>query len=500
MKAIADRSSTTLLLAVVLCGVGIVGVLSINASPLTPGMHADGVQYVAAARSFAENGEFVMPVASWRMPLTPTTLSHFPPGFPALIALPIALGVQPITAALWIVALSAGVAIAFSFLLGARIAGPRAGLLAAFLLLVTPAVIRLHLAVWSEPTYLALTLALLYVMARHPTRSGIHGILAAAGLAVRYVGIAGTAAVAVWAALHADSRTERLRRTSLAVAPSLALAAFWSLSSGVGGGPIRRPGWYPEIGANLAQLDDLLVDWLVPGTLGGGIWTALLILAAVACVAGLAMREGLWRREGSSAIGRGVFIYAGCYGAVLLGSRVLLDPAIPFDFRLFSPVLVLATIGVGASAARLMVHRGVAVTAVVAAGIAVWVGFAWVDDRAGIRAVNANGLYYTQQVWVTSPLVRWIRENPTAFETTYSDEPELFHYFTGRHVSRLPRAAEGGDLEELREVFAETPGPVVLFNPQQPEDLTEETVTETLPVRPVIRSGEGVVLLPESGG
>lgn len=499
MKELPDNPTTRLLLAIVLGGVGAVGVLSINASPLTPGMHADAVQYVSAARSFAESGAFRIPVASWRTPLTPTPLSHFPPGFPALIAVPISMGVQPITAALWIVALSAGVALALAFLLGARISGPWGGLLGALLLLVTPALLRLHLAVWSEPTYLALTLALLYAMARSPTRSGVHGLLAGAGLAVRYVGVAGTAAAALWAARGARTGTERVRRVGLAVSPSLVLTGWWYLSAGVGGGAVRRVGWYPDIGANLAQLDDLAVDWLVPGTLAGGRWMALLLLAAATGVVWLAKRDGLWSREAVSTVATSSLVYVCCYAAVLFGSRILLDPAIPFDFRLFSPVLVLATIGLGASAAWVMANRGNLVTGVVAAGLVAWVGFAWVDDRSGVRAVNAGGLYYTQQVWVSSPLVGWIRETPTGFETTYSDEPELLHFVTGRHATRLPRASERSDLAEFQAVFEGTPGPVVLFNPQQSEDLSESIVTEAIPVRPVIRTAEGVVLLPERG-
>jgi hypothetical protein len=499
VKPLRSGQRARLLLAIALGGIGTLGVLSVNASPRTPGMHADAVQYVAAATSFARGGLFTIPVASWRAPLVPTTLSHFPPGFPALIALPISLGIRPITAALWVIALSAGVAVAFAFLLGDRISGWLGGLVGAALLLVTPGLVRLHLAVWSEPTYLALTLALLYTVARAPRRSVAHGVVAAAGLAVRYVGIAGTATAVLWAVVHARSGVERMRRAGLAAAPSLLLVVWWMASSGVGGGAVRRPGWYPHVGRNLAQLDDLAVDWLVPGTLGGGIRMALLILLAAAWVVGLAKRDGMWRGEEASTVARCSLLYVCCYGVVLLGSRLLLDPAIPFDVRLFSPVLVLATIGLGVSAGWVMANRGYLVAGVVAAGLVVWVGFAGAYDRAGVRAVNRSGLYYTQQVWVASPLVRWIREHPTRFETTYSDEPELFHFFTGRHATRLPRTSERGDLEAFRAAFAKTPGPVVLFNPQQPEDLSEKSVIETIEVRPVVRTDEGVVLMPGTG-
>jgi hypothetical protein len=97
--------------------------LFMNGSPVTPGVHSDGVQYLFAAESFVQRQTLAVPAASWRTPLMASGLTHYPPGFSLLIAIPVAIGIPARVAALLVIALSAGVAVAFSFLLTTRLSG-----------------------------------------------------------------------------------------------------------------------------------------------------------------------------------------------------------------------------------------------------------------------------------------------------------------------------------------------------------------------------------------
>lgn len=499
MKAYtSDKGLDRLLLAVMLGCVGVWGVLEIGEAPRTPGIHGDAIQYLSAAESFAEHGTFTIPIASWREPLSPSTLSHFPPGFPSLVSAPISLGAEPVTAASWVMAVSAGLGLAFAFLLGAQVAGSWGGAAAALLLLSTPALVRLHAAVWSEPSHLAVTLALLYAMVRGPTRAGLHGLFAAAGLAIRYVGVAGTAAAVVWAVLHARTAGERIRRMGLALTPSLLLGVWWYRYTSAGAGTVRRPGWYSgRLGRDLASLDDLAVDWLVPSTAGGGGWTVAAFLLGAGAVVHLARREGAWSGDEARGVARSALLYSLCYCAVLLASRVLLDPGIPFDVRLLAPVLVLATIVLGASAVAVARLRRGVVAGSIAAVLVTWAVFAWAEIRTGVRVAGENGLYYTHRIWSDGRLGRWVREIPDDVEAIYSNEPELVHFLTGRAVAGLPRASEHEDLEEFRSAFLETPGPVVLAEPTHPDDLSVAELSRAVPLRIALRAAEGMVLLPD---
>lgn len=474
-------------------------VLSINGSTLTPGMHADGVQYLAAAESFAERGTFTTPASSWRTPGSPASLSHFPPGFPVLVSIPVRLGVPPINAALWIMAASAGIALAFAFLLGTLVAGVPGGAVAAFLLVCTPALTRMHLAVWSEPSYLAVTLPLLYVMARHPRRAGVQGLLAAIGLGIRYVGAAGTALAVLWALLQGRSRLERARGAALAAAPSALLAAWWLVHTSTADGTVRQMGWYVAgLGRNLARLDDLATDWLVAPTVGGGSLMAAALVAAVGAVVWSAWRDGVWRPVEAARAARASLLYVACYGVVLLGSRMFLDPGIPFDFRIFSPTLVLATICIAASVVEVARKRGGHVAGAIGIVVGAWAGMNWVQIRATVRAVNENGLYFTHRAWITGSLIGWVRDAPADLEPIYSNEPELLHFLTGRRTTDLPRDSERADFDEFRASFLASPGPVVLTYPVHDDDMAEATLAEALPLRPVLRTNLGVVYLPTS--
>jgi hypothetical protein len=71
----------------------------------------------------------------------------------------------------------------------------------------------------------------------------------------------------------------------------------------------------------------------------------------------LAARHGAWRSPERRHLLRAVLLYGAGYVAVLFASRVLADPRIPFDSRLFMPVLVLITLAFFASATELA--RGV---------------------------------------------------------------------------------------------------------------------------------------------
>lgn len=184
-----------------------------------------------------------------------------------------------------------------------------------------------------------------------------------------------------------DGAGSSARGAALAAAPSVLLAAWWFVRTSTADGTVRRIGWYvASLGRNLAQLDDVAAYWLVPPTVGGGSLTAAAVL--VAAVVWSSARDAVWRPVEAARAARGALLYVGSYGIVLLGSRMFLDPGIPFDFRILSPILVLATICIAASVVEVARRRGGLVAGAIGIVVGAWAGMNWVQVRATVRTVK----------------------------------------------------------------------------------------------------------------
>lgn len=483
------------LLALLVGASAVYAVLTINASPLTPGVSSDSVEYLSAAESFAWSGTFVVPVTSWSSPDSVAPLAHFPPGFPALIALPVRLGVHAPAAALWVMAASSGVALAFSFLLAAEAFGTAAGFLGALLLLLTPVFTKLNLAIWSEPSYLALTLVMFWVMLRQPRRALAYGALAAAGVAVRYVGLAGAITAGIWAAQQGGSRRERILDAGAATLPSIVLLGWWWGRVAAAGASVRRLGLHLHLTRNVVQLRALFPDWLVPESWHAGGWAALgLVALGVLLIVGAA-RDGSWRQR------RPVVVLAGIYGAaylvVVVASRLFLDERIPFDARIFAPLLLLATVAVAGTARVWLPDRHALVRWSVAALAGWWCVAMLRDIQGGVRVVNEEGRFYTFVGWLRSPLVAWLGREASTYAVIYSNEPAMVTYDIGRPAKLLPDAGE--DLQAFAAAFRRRPGAVMIAYPLHPGNRPDAEFVDLLSLRPVVRTSMGAIYVPRQG-
>jgi hypothetical protein len=476
------------------------GVLSINRSPLLPGVHGDSVEYMSAAESFAQRRTFEVPVADWSDTDSVSVLSHFPPGFPVLIALPLGGETSARAAALWVMAVSAGLAALVVTLLAAEVFGVATGALGTLLLLISPVCVRLHLAIWSEPTYLAVTALLLYAMVRRPRWSWCHGLLAVVGVAIRYVGIAGALAAALWALTNARSWRERLSGFALAIAPSFIFLVWWERLVARGGGAIRRIGVYGEFGRNAQQLEIMLREWLLPRGRAGDPWAAMGtgIVAVVGLVVLIgAARRGLWRGGERPSFLLAAGLFSGCYASVVVLSRFFADPRIPFDDRMFLPVLILVTVAFVASATELARWKGRAGWAVLVVALGVWGGYAVRQARDFVSVVNQVGMYFTFMGWTVDPTLRWVQDDSGAYDAIYSNDPALVYFQTGRHARYLPIV--GDDLAAFQRRFQESSAAVVITYPPQVGNLSDDVFTRLLGLRNVVRTERGAAYVRATG-
>jgi 4-amino-4-deoxy-L-arabinose transferase-like glycosyltransferase len=252
----------------------------------------DNAVYLALARSLLA-GE------GYRDLYAPGAPAHvqFPPGFPALLAAGLALGLRAWAGIKLVVVAASAAAVALTWAWARRRGGPRAALAAAFLVAVSPGVLELSHWELSDVPFWALTMAALLGwerLGRGRTRRLVFASLAtAAAYLTRSAGLPLLGAAALWLAWR--RRWKQLGLYLLATVPPAAawwlwtraqrsyLEAFWSANPyAPGGGALTLSGVFGRIVENLG----LYLGRLFPTLLWGSAGTLFVVLGgAVAALA-----------------------------------------------------------------------------------------------------------------------------------------------------------------------------------------------------------------------
>ena len=434
--------------------------LALAAFDPTPHTGGDNAAYVALARSILEHGRYV---ELW----DPATPPHrlYPPGFPALLALAMLVGLKPwVGLKLLIVATST----APSRLLPlARAAVGRQTALAIGILLATsPAVVDMSHWVLSDVPFWMLTMAALWGFARLEAgrRDGAAIGIAATVLAyfTRSAGIPLVLAVGAWLALE-----KRWRTLAAFAAVLLPLALLWWLrgrgveandyvSQFLSVNPYRPepaasawPTWCPECGRTTACTHSFTCpsSWSGRGwrrrPAGGGV--------AILAVAGWILRV---RKPGLPELFLPLYIgLLYVWPEVWAGDRFLL-PAVPV-------ILGYAAHALMAAVRRLGVPRphwagAVSVAAIVLLALPAQLA----GIRRGIACTTAYRLGATYPC-LTPPwqdffsVAEWTRVNLPEDAVLLTRKPRLFYELSGRRGRIYPRSPETTELlREAREAGA----------------------------------------------
>lgn len=282
--------------------------------------------------------------------------------------------------------------------------------------------------------------------------------------------------------------------------PSLLFLLWWGRRVDTSGEAIRDFGLQSGLDRVGAQLAGLAAEWPIPGGLMGAVWPGgAALVGAIALAAGVALvwyasRAPEWKHEPRKAVVRCALLYMACYLPVVVASRLFADPRIPFDARIFFPVLVLSTvlaIAAAVSVARSRGRTGWALLGIVACG---WAVAAASEVRQGVTAVNEYGLYFTSVGWADDPVLRWVVDRSAPYATVYSNEPAMIYFLTGRHAKSLPLVGE--DIDAFARQLARMPGPVVFIAPSHVTDVAPQLLVDRLAVERVVGSGMAALYLP----
>ncbi len=473
-----------------------------------PGLDPDSMAYVGAANSLAHEGRLRVPTAEWNRRDSTSTLSLWPPGFPAVVALPVVLGASPIQSARWINILSAALAAATIVMIIAAPLGLWAGVAAVLMVFATQAVFDSYLSVLSEPLFLAIMLLLLATMIHARDRLLLLSVLATAAVMVRYAGACAPAAAVLWTIFDSrrDTQARWRRAITVALLPSLFIASWFSRTA-LARDRHATPklhlygGW----GATLLGARDTLAEWLAPLLADGSaqriialllaVLLGAFILATATDTAGNRLRQ--LRVSGVATILRATTLLGASYLAVVLASRAFVGGTIPLDWRILVPLIVLfelqavTAISYWWRAYHLPVHA-----ALVALG-AVWLVAAGTVTANDAMYAATVGSDFAADSWRQSPLIAWVRAHGNG-RPLYSNWPPALYFHAHRIARELPDTARPHDLSSFAAQLRSNHGYVVGFDERSPDFISPPELAQKVGLREVVRTSDGTVWAADS--
>jgi 4-amino-4-deoxy-L-arabinose transferase-like glycosyltransferase len=432
-----------------------------------PGLDPDTMSYVGAATSLAHDGTLRVPSNSWDEEDSTASLSVWPPGFSTAMAIPQRLGASPLMSARIVMALAAFLSAAILFVLLENAAGSLAAVAAVAAVFATPAIVGVHLSALSEPLFLACLLLTLLAMVRRPRRPLIAGAAAAAVAMVRYAGVCAPMAVVLWF-FFSDQKPVRRRFADagkVALVPAIAIG-WWVIRSTVL--PDARSGMevavYGHLSPTLRQGIATIADWLAPGveTQPLRALAAIAMTAVIVFIIAKAIRP-IRAHEQTRVFLNANLLMLSCYIATLIAARLFVGDAIPFDFRLLAPAILLTEAAIVVALAIFMSRAGrtARVAAMAVAGL--WlVGSAYVSSQNAADAIT-DGFDLASSEWRESPTIGWVRSRG-AGRTIFTNWPAALYFGTNRVVRDIPQSLDTAELRSFGEILRERHGAFVALS------------------------------------
>lgn len=326
----------------------------------------DSVVYLQGARNIAAGqGYAACDVHGELQPVL-----HWPPLYPALLALGEWTGLGAEAAARWLNVLAHGaLALLAGLAVWRGVNRASAGVLVALLCAFSPTLLRVNAHMWSEPLFLCLGLACALSLHQWLSRGRAGWFVAAAllaGLAClqRYAGLAFVAAgaVAIIVALKAARRPwpATLGLAAAWTTAALVMPVAWMVRNYSVAGRTGTRQWLLE-GPTIEHAKSAgysLAMWFGPDVAAPVKLAFAVIALALLCALCLGAVRTLRRGPNLPVLLCATF--AAGYALLLAATIVLFDNGTPLDERLTSPLLLCALVGGGLASGIMPEHRGAA--------------------------------------------------------------------------------------------------------------------------------------------
>jgi hypothetical protein len=496
----------------------LVAALGTALAPERPGysLNGDVTAYLGSAKSLVEDGRLRHPIGTIFDETTDAPLAHWPPGYPLALAVPIALGASPPLAARIVRVISAFVAVLTVLLLVTSLAGPGAAAIAGALVLATPSIVGVQLSPLSEAFFAALVVLLVHAMLKWPDRPLRYGLLAAAVVLTRYVGVAFAATACGWALLQPGSLGRRLGRAVVAGLPTLVTQLAWLAWTRHVSGNVRNVGVQAPFGETVRKLAGAVTRWLAPAMPDGPL-VPLVKLASLLAIAGLVVWAALrlrreWYATGS-APARGFLslvaitgTFTVIYYAVYVLARLFADYALDFHPRYWAPLELLYAAILAIALATWWRGGRPRLGAVAALVVAVWFAASLAASVALVREARAEERANAATM-ADSRLLAWVREEASG-RALFSNWGAVLWRYAGRSSRELPIVDDPALDSLLARRVRESDGLLVNFTARDPvwmlppggRYVDPDTLAARLGMREVARFREGVVYGTDGAG
>lgn len=500
-----SRKSPARLLAALVAGcLAALVSLAITAPPGL-GLDPDAASYLGAAQSLAHGLGYRIPISDWVSTDSTSALAHFPPGYPTAIAIPMLLGSQPANAARIVNAIGVFSTVALALWLVSDVAGLLPGVAVVLALFGMPAFVEVHQSVLSEPMFLACIMGALIAMvgaARQGDerariqRALLGGAVAAIAMLTRYAGAAVIAAVCLWMLLLPGTWIARLRRAVSAALPAIVLVSLWvvrvRLTSGATG--IRTIATYGGFLETVRMGLDTIVAWMAPlmsdQTLPGRGWIALVGILGLCFVTASGYRKG--RSSNAGVAIAACLTLSACYLIVLVASRLLADPNIPFDNRLLSPLFMLVAISAAIAIREWWPSSRLYARVVCTVLVLAWFAASITVTQDEVSWALENGQDFSQEQWTKSPLLSWAQEN-AAHTPVYTNWPAAVFFHLHRTSHELPRDSTRDVLRAFTDTLRARKGVVIVFDQPSPDQIGASALQQSNGLHQITRLTDGSV-------
>jgi hypothetical protein len=464
------------------------------------GLWEDSFDYITSALTLAETGQLgrVDALGAFR-PLT-----HFPPGYPATLALLDLFGVDVYIGARWLSSLLFGLTVGLLGITGFLLTGSIAwGIVASVLTITSEVVIGVHLWALSEPLYIFLSvLALVLVAAylRSPRRMALlwaASLVTGLALLTRFVGVSviGAGAVALVASPNAPLRKRATNAALFGIAGFVPLAAFLLRNFLISGNPadLSTPAWHFPSEAQWQEAARTLLNWALPDfvveSLGGD--ESLVAVAVIIGMGVIALALSTRLRFRPPPAGSGgwpglMLIHITCgvaYALTVLMTVAVVHRITPLDDRILSPLYPTVVVVGIAVMAQLWSGGGTRAKAVVLAVCVLFAAFQVARFRGLLRTLPADSRGFASEAWRASETIAYVRALPPTL--LYSNEIQALYFLTGRNAVFIPtrlNPATGEPREDyelslarMRERLISEVGALVLIDPSE---LSSEEMNE----------------------
>ncbi len=452
-----DKRTVGFFLALGLLGACGIWLLAYS-TPFGLGLNDDSIAYIAGARSILSGNGYR---TIWLASNSPVT--HFPPGFPFVLAvIGYFIGLDPIRGARALNGLVFGLNIVLTGWLGFRMARNRvAGILGAFLTLISSSLLYIHARAMSEPLYLLLMLLAFSMLEWyfHQKRTYpliLIGTVLGWAYLTRYAALALLATcLVVLLVVHEDWR-KRVSSVLVLSVSSLPWALAWSVRNRLVGGSFanRVLGWHPITFENWELGVSTFADFLVPvfswrRVLANipGFYEVLLVGVGLALLFWV-LKMGIPRfLHPAAATNPPVLtfinvLYVMVYLLALVATMTLFDPATKFQVRILSPtfiplILISVTLGIW-----LWHRRGPLFKLVLLLTMVGFIGMFSVGQLEAIQHLRTGGGAFANEKWSQAEAILAITELPEDV-LVLSNEPGLVYLYTGRSSGVLPKTEPG---------------------------------------------------------